>query len=385
MLDAYEKHAMAKQVVGLYEAIEDDVIRMIARRFRVAGAANVTDMEAWRIGRLQEMGRLRQETVRAIAKRSGRAAAEVERAIKTAGYAAADDDDVLYRANMDAEDMPPLPVRASDAIQTIIDQTVANAKHYMNLVNTSALESAQTAFTSVVNQVYLEVNTGVNDYISAIRKATRRLAERGITTITYKSAAGRITRTTSEVAVRRAVLTSMGQVSGRVQIQRARDWRVELVEVSSHMGARPDHAAWQGKVYSIDGGTAEYPNLAAATGYGTGAGLMGWNCRHSMYPFFEGVSEPAQAQYNRRDSATLYEESQEVRAMERGIRLTKRKITMADGIGDGMEAGALRARLSVQEADLRAYIEGKRHSLQLERLTMYGYAPDMGEYGSDTA
>ena len=30
--------------------------------------------------------------------------------------------------------------------------------------------------------------------------------------------------------------------------------------------------------------------LKTATGYGTGPGLCGWNCRHNFYPFYPGVS-----------------------------------------------------------------------------------------------
>ncbi len=32
-----------------------------------------------------------------------------------------------------------------------------------------------------------------------------------------------------------------------------------------------------------------YPDFVASTGYGTGAGLCGWNCRHSFGPYVEGA------------------------------------------------------------------------------------------------
>lgn len=64
----------------------------------------------------------------------------------------------------------------------------------------------------------------------------------------------------------------------------------DLVEVTAHAGARPEHAEWQGKVYSRSGKSKKYPPLKESTGYGTGAGLGGWNCRHSMFPYYEGTS-----------------------------------------------------------------------------------------------
>lgn len=33
-----------------------------------------------------------------------------------------------------------------------------------------------------------------------------------------------------------------------------------------------------------------YEDFEAATGYGTGPGLCGWNCRHNFYPFYPGIS-----------------------------------------------------------------------------------------------
>ncbi len=67
----------------------------------------------------------------------------------------------------------------------------------------------------------------------------------------------------------------------------------DLVEVTAHAGARPEHAEWQGKVYSRSGTSKKYPSLVKVTGYGTGAGLGGWNCRHNMLPFFEDISTRA--------------------------------------------------------------------------------------------
>lgn len=62
-----------------------------------------------------------------------------------------------------------------------------------------------------------------------------------------------------------------------------------MVEVTAHSGARPEHAEWQGKIYSRSGKSKKYPDLVEATGYGTGPGLGGWNCRHSMFPYYEGM------------------------------------------------------------------------------------------------
>ena len=93
---------------------------------------------------------------------------------------------------------------------------------------------------------------------------------------------------TLEVAVRRAVLTGVSQTSAKLQLARADEMGCEFVEVTAHAGARPSHAEWQGKVFHRGGAVTRdgvrYEDFERATGYGTGPGLGGWNCRHSFYP-----------------------------------------------------------------------------------------------------
>lgn len=65
---------------------------------------------------------------------------------------------------------------------------------------------------------------------------------------------------------------------------------------------------WQGKVFCVSGKDTRYPPFYESTGYGTGAGLCGWNCRHNFPAFFPGISTPAYSQEMLDDySARKYE------------------------------------------------------------------------------
>lgn len=79
-----------------------------------------------------------------------------------------------------------------------------------------------------------------------------------------------------------------------LQLARMEEMDCEFVEVTAREGARPTHAVWQGRVYHRGGAVVHdgerYEDFEAATGYGTGPGLCGWNCRHNFYPFYPGVS-----------------------------------------------------------------------------------------------
>lgn len=161
----------------------------------------------------------------------------------------------------------------------------------------------------------------------AIYNAVSELASQGIKAVTYPSGH----TDWADVAVRRAVMTGISQTAGQMQLDLAAEMGCDLVEVTSHMGARPSHAEWQGKVYSISGKSKKYPKLSTATGYGRGDGLKGWNCRHDFYPFFEGISERANLPVDVTENNRQYELSQKQRAMERSIRATKRRLAAYDG------------------------------------------------------
>ena len=105
----------------------------------------------------------------------------------------------------------------------------------------------------------------------------------------------------------------------------------DIVLVSSHLGARvgdggenpSNHAWWQGKFYSRTGKDPRFPPLSV-TGYGTGEGLCGWNCRHSFGPG-DGEHNPY-TQFDTEENRKEYELQQRQRALERMIRNTKRDV-----------------------------------------------------------
>ncbi len=81
----------------------------------------------------------------------------------------------------------------------------------------------------------------------------------------------------------------------------------------------------------------------SSTGYGTGAGLGGWNCRHSFYPYFEGspraYTDDDLKEYNSENveyngqKMTEYEVSQQQRNIERNIRRWKREKKAMEAAG----------------------------------------------------
>ena len=169
---------------------------------------------------------------------------------------------------------------------------------------------------------------------------------------------------TLEVAARRAILTGVNQTAGKLQIARMDEMGCRFVETTAHGGARPSHAAWQGQRFhrggAVDYKGRHYPDFESATGYGTGEGLCGWNCRHSFYACYPDLGDSpawtreALAALDRRDipwkgkKYTAYEISQMQRARERNVRRWKKRYLAQDAAGLDTTESAVRLRAARQ-------------------------------------
>ncbi len=139
-----------------------------------------------------------------------------------------------------------------------------------------------------------------------------------------------------DVATRRATLTGVNQMASKLSITQADEMECDLVETTAHVGARPTHQVWQGQVFSRSGRSGDYDDFESSTGYGSGDGLCGWNCRHSFFPYYEGLSSSAYSRerlsdYESREVSyndekmSYYDATQQQRYFERQIRRWKRE------------------------------------------------------------
>lgn len=229
-----------------------------------------------------------------------------------------------------------------------------------NLTRTTALASQRT-FIAAVDTAYWKATHGVSIH-TAIAEAVEECAKEGAYVLYPTGHRDRI-----EVAVARAVRTGINQAAGDITLTRCAEMGVNAVIVSSHAGARytdkdepANHMSWQGKVYSIDWKSpalSQYEvteeereenkgifkfldririflnrhqektagDFIAVTGYGTGEGLCGWNCRHSFGPYYKGISVNDNKPYDSEEDKRKYDLEQEQRAKERKIRELTRK------------------------------------------------------------
>lgn len=377
MLSFAQRVEMTEYICSIYDQIETELLQNLAQSFAASKYGGSTE---WRAQMLERMGWYNRKNAAIIAKYSGKSQSAVEEIFRDLGVGALIHEETLYQTAFDRGLLPVRPVNVAEsaAILQILDAATENAGSYLNLVNTTCAECAKSAYMDVVNKAYIETTTGIKDYTTSIRQAVNKLAKEGITTVTYYRKDGSKIRYPVDAAVRRNILTSIGQTTGKMQIARAGEWGCNYMEVTSHAGARPSHAEWQGQVYQINGSSAEYDNLADATGYGTGDGLKGWNCRHDMYPFIPGLSERGSFPIDQEENEKEYELTQEQRKLEREVRQLRRECVAADATGDKTAFMKSSQQLKAKEAELKEFMQTTDRT-QTARVSTAGFGRSVSQ------
>lgn len=351
MLTAEFLDSLPDQIVSLYTEYETSIILDIVRR--IAKLDFATSTAAWQVQRLTESGKLYTQILEELSKLTGKSEIELRRIFKNAGVKALKFDDAIYLK----AGLAPLPLNLSPEMSEVLAAGLRKTGNIMrNLTMTTAL-SGQEAFINATDLAYMQISSGSLDYDSAIRQAVKKVAYDGVSVINYASGA----HDQLDVATRRTVLTGVSQTTGELQIKRADEMGSDLVQTSAHIGARPTHEVWQGQVFSRSGTNPKYPDFVESTGYGTGPGLGGWNCRHSFFPFFEGISEPAYTNATLDDyehktvlyngiEMSVYEATQYQRGIERKIRYWKRQtavvnLTKQDNLEETQKVKHYQARM----------------------------------------
>ena len=184
------------------------------------------------------------------------------------------------------------------------------------------------AYQWALDSAEMQIQSGAISYNQAIKSAVKQLADAGLCVI-YDKAGNPIKNMVGyesghkdqlDVAVRRAVMTGVNQINQKYREQSMDYLETDLVETSAHLGARnidgpngwENHEKWQGRVFRWEGKDSEnsrhseedgslvddetaarygYEDFEKACGYGSVTGIGGANCRHSFWPFIEGVME----------------------------------------------------------------------------------------------
>lgn len=378
--------ALPEELAELFRELETTLLEEICSRLKVAGELNQVTLQD--IKALRALGVDLKAIEKAISTATGTAQEKLEELIN----------DVVARNQSYYEEVidlakltKPERLMSESDIEAIRRQTkteFVNLTQSMGfIVNQGAQKiklAPAKAYQWALDKAETQIQSGAISYSEAIKNAVKELAESGIKTVSWES--GHVDQV--DVSVRRAVMTGINQICQRYSEQTAEYLATDLVEISAHQGARDtgegpaNHKSWQGKVYQwrekAQAVNPAYESFTEITGYGTGEGLGGWNCRHHFTPFVEGVMErtysdedlknidPAPFEYQGK-KYTAYEATQQQRKIERTIRKLKREQAAYKAAAAAPEYAAVTSRLRRLQKQYKAFSAAAELPMQSER------------------
>ncbi|SCM96389.1 Uncharacterized protein BWINRASL_03486 [Bacillus mycoides] len=358
-------------VVDIYNAIEEELLLNMARMLKydrelLLTAENFDQYQHWRIVQLNKLGKLNQQQMNTLARHSGKTAEEVRKMLEGAGFTAVEQHEALYQEAVQAGIFPAAPaIHTSTALIGILNTYEQQALDTLNLVNTTMLKQSQQVYLDILNKTVGKLLGGVITPQQALRQTVSEWAQRGIPALIDKI--GR--RWSTEAYVNMITRTVSQNVANEMQRTRMDEFGVDLIEVSSHIGARARCSPFQGRIYSKSGKSKRYPSFSS-TSYGEAKGLLGVNCRHVIYPYIQGKSTKRYEPYDTTDNDKVYKESQQQRHLERQIRKAKKEVKVMEALGDTEGVKAAKTKVSQHQAAMREFIKetGRKRRQNREQI-----------------
>ena len=266
-------------VEQLVYQLETDILGRIAYYLSRGSVASAD----WQTMKLRDLGLLSYDVQRIINKYRGRILLQTGREVEASA------DDILRLIRENSPKGKKLVATRTAAMRDIINTWVSSATSKTNIAMATLAQSAGKKYVAAVSKASLSVITGTDTLQKSVMRSIGELERLDA----FVDKAGRTW--TPEGYVKMVVRDNQRRVSTETMFQAAREGDTDLVEVSSHAGARPKCAPYQGKIFSISGTHPKYPALSS-TSYGEPDGLLGINC------VLEGtlVSGPAERAIYRR-------------------------------------------------------------------------------------
>lgn len=341
MREDYKKQ-LSNQIEKRFSDLEMRIMEDIVRRIRQSG--EITSTADWQINRLRILGYSSEDIEKMLKEALNKSYPEMfELYDKVIEWEYVRNKDIYEQINAEF-----IPYEDNEELQQIAEALIRQSSEELKNITKSlgfyldygngkpVLTPLAEVYQKYLDAACMDIVSGAFDYNSVLRRVVTQLTNSGLRQIEYAS--GRANRV--DVAARRAVMTGVSQLSGKISEMNARKLGTEHFEVEWHAGARPTHATWQGRVWSKE-------ELRTVCGLGSVTGLLGANCYHTYYPFILGISarnwtDEWLEEQNRKENTpktfndkeyTLYEAKQRQRQMETAMRAQREKVQLLQAGG----------------------------------------------------
>lgn len=370
---------MVDKMTARFTALEGRIMQDIVRRINMTG--KITSTADWQINRLKILGYSSEDIEASLKETLNATYPEMfELYDKVINWEYVRNKDVYEQINAEY-----IPYEENEQLQQIMEGIKRQTMDELDNITQSLgfyldygdgkriLTPLAQVYQGFLDAACMDIVSGAFDYNSVLRRVVTQLTNSGLRQIDYVS--GRANRI--DVAARRAIMTGMSQITGKITDYNAEKLGADHFEVAWHSGARPTHAVWQGKVWTRE-------QLVNVCGLGSATGLLGVNCYHEYYPFFPGISERNWTdewleEKKRQENIpktfggkeyTLYEAKQQQRKMETAMRAQREKVKLLEtGNADPDDVMLARAKYQGQLNEYSRFC--KKMGLTEERERIY--------------
>lgn len=350
----------ASKISDYYQALEGQIFNLIVNALKKGDYKHVdqNDVVMWQAQQLSKINQLNRQVIKLLSKKDGISKQAIEDMVKFHGMAITDEIDSQLERLTDKD------IGVSDEVKLLVSgiaqQTWTDLQNNVNesLVSRNYGQSAVTkAYRQVLTESTTATVTGLMTHADAVQSAMYRVVDKGLpTNLTDK--AGR--NWSLEGYTRMVVNTTVNRTFNEVRLQRMSDFDMHLALMSSHPNSRPACAPIQGHVVNLvspsDPDFDPHYDSIFNHGYGEPAGTQGINCRHILFPYEPGVSENHQPQYDPGEAIANGKLVQQQRARERAIRDAKKRLAVAEQLGDEKMISQTKTLLQARQAKLRQFI-----------------------------
>lgn len=390
---------LSRGLSDLYTGLETDLLANIAA-FLTAEQADMPSAQ-WKIQMLAQLGALDRKNLWTITQYVKNVPRMLQDTLQAGVLSALEDLEPGFRQMVLDGILQGTDTPVEDTMARALKAYARQARKSMNMVNTvmryKARDAAHKAindtaeladkqeFLNVLNKAAGKTVSGIESRQAAMRQCIKEMTDKGIPAFVDKR--GR--EWSPEAYVNMAIRTTAANTAQQAQFDRMDDYGLNLVEVSSHSGARPKCAKDQGKIFNRSGGGGYTTDLHgrkiryyawSESSYGEPDGILGINCGHQIYPFTPGVSYQTYFPEPEEENAEAYKKSQQQRELERRVRKSKRECMMLETAGDPEGARQAQHLLKQRQDALRQFCGDNGLRYKPDRTAVADYKKSVAGY-----